>query len=122
MATSGHVDTFTRDNLPPRAQWPEFRFDLPELQYPERMNCAGVLLDDMVVAGHSGRVALRMSIASLRTTTADIDSTFATLAAVGGRLGRGIASNTPTPGAATSAPKRRREARLAREPNPHGSV
>ncbi len=43
-----HVDTFARDNLPPRDQWPEFRFDLPELQYPERMNCAGVLLDDMV--------------------------------------------------------------------------
>ena len=36
---SGHVDTFARDNLPPREQWPEFKFDLPELQYPERLNC-----------------------------------------------------------------------------------
>ena len=26
MAQSGHVDTFTRDNLPPREQWPEFKF------------------------------------------------------------------------------------------------
>ena len=32
-ATRGHIDTFARDNLPPRAQWPEFRFDLPELRY-----------------------------------------------------------------------------------------
>jgi len=55
---SAHVDTFARDNLPPREQWPEFRFDLPELQYPERMNCAAVLLDDMVRAGHGDRIAL----------------------------------------------------------------
>jgi 2-aminobenzoate-CoA ligase len=53
------VDTFARDNLPPREQWPEFRFDLPELQYPERMNCAAVLLDDMVRAGHGDRIAIR---------------------------------------------------------------
>ncbi|HEY6966155.1 MAG TPA: AMP-binding protein [Burkholderiales bacterium] len=56
---SAHVDSFARDNLPPREQWPEFRFDLPELQYPARMNCAAVLLDDMVEAGHGDRVALR---------------------------------------------------------------
>ncbi|HTP62589.1 MAG TPA: AMP-binding protein [Burkholderiales bacterium] len=56
---SAHVDRFARDNLPPREQWPEFRFDLPELQYPERMNCASVLLDDMVAAGHGGRIAIR---------------------------------------------------------------
>src|SRR5437667_305758 len=38
-AMTAHVDTFARDNLPPRAQWPDFRFELPELQYPDRMNC-----------------------------------------------------------------------------------
>ena len=59
MTPSAHADTFARDNLPPQSQWPEFRFDLPELQYPERMNCAGVLLDDMVVAGHGARIAIR---------------------------------------------------------------
>ena len=36
MAYTAHVDTFARDNLPPREQWPEFIFELPELQYPER--------------------------------------------------------------------------------------
>ena len=53
------VDSFARDNLPPREQWPEFRFDLPELQYPARLNCAAVLLDDMVQAGHGARIAIR---------------------------------------------------------------
>ena len=59
MVRSAHVDTFARDNLPPRSQWPEFRFDLPELQYPARMNCARVLLDDSVAAGHASRIAIR---------------------------------------------------------------
>jgi len=59
MSGTAHVDSFARDNLPPRAQWPEFRFQLPELQYPERMNCATVLLDDMVRQGHGDRIAIR---------------------------------------------------------------
>ncbi|MER5902826.1 AMP-binding protein [Streptomyces mirabilis] len=42
--TSAHVDTFARDHLPPREQWPELPFDLPELHYPERLNCAAELL------------------------------------------------------------------------------
>ncbi|MFF6878218.1 AMP-binding protein [Streptomyces sp. NPDC012474] len=41
---TAHVDTFARDHLPPRDQWPELRFDLPELHYPERLNCAAELL------------------------------------------------------------------------------
>jgi 2-aminobenzoate-CoA ligase len=55
MTASAHLDTFARDNLPPRAQWPQFRFDLPELQYPERMNCAVELLDRWVAAGAGDR-------------------------------------------------------------------
>jgi len=56
---TAHVDTFARDKLPPRSQWPELRFDLPELKYPARMNCAAVLLDDRVLAGDGDRIALR---------------------------------------------------------------
>ncbi|MFE1425468.1 AMP-binding protein [Streptomyces fungicidicus] len=41
---TAHVDTFARDHLPPPGQWPELRFDLPELRYPERLNCAAELL------------------------------------------------------------------------------
>ena len=29
MSYTAHLDSFARDNLPPSAQWPEFRFDLP---------------------------------------------------------------------------------------------
>jgi 2-aminobenzoate-CoA ligase len=31
LTPSAHVDTFARDKLPPFDQWPELRFDLPEL-------------------------------------------------------------------------------------------
>jgi 2-aminobenzoate-CoA ligase len=58
MTASAHLDTFARDNLPPRAQWPDFRFDLPELRYPERMNCAAELLDRWLAAGHGERPCL----------------------------------------------------------------
>ncbi|WSQ15722.1 AMP-binding protein [Streptomyces sp. NBC_01231] len=44
MNPSAHVDTFARDHLPPPDQWPELRFDLPELDYPDRLNCAADLL------------------------------------------------------------------------------
>ena len=37
-------DSFVRDRLPPPELLPEFRFDLPELQYPERLNAAVELL------------------------------------------------------------------------------
>ena len=57
MAQSGHVDTFTRDNLPPRDQWPEFKFDLPELQYPERLNCVTEFVDRWVPT-EGGRIAI----------------------------------------------------------------
>ena len=42
---TAHVDTFVRDRLPPREQQPDFLFDLPELQYPERLNAAVELID-----------------------------------------------------------------------------
>src|SRR5436190_4983562 len=59
MSYTAHLDTFTRDNLPPRAHWPELRFDLPELQYPVRLNCATELLDKPVTRGHGHRIVLR---------------------------------------------------------------
>jgi 2-aminobenzoate-CoA ligase len=52
LSDSAHLDTFCRDRLPPLDQWPEFRFDLPELNYPERLNCAAELLD--VTAARDG--------------------------------------------------------------------
>ncbi|HEY1178625.1 MAG TPA: AMP-binding protein [Phytomonospora sp.] len=48
MTPSAHVDTFARDNLPPVEQWPLMPYDLPELGYPDRLNCAAALLDATV--------------------------------------------------------------------------
>jgi 2-aminobenzoate-CoA ligase len=44
LGPSAHVDTFCRDSLPPPEQWPDLLFRLPELHYPQRLNCADVLL------------------------------------------------------------------------------
>lgn len=58
LSPSGHTDTFSRDNLPPVDQWPDLVFDLPELQYPERLNCAVALLDDTIAAHGADRPCL----------------------------------------------------------------
>jgi len=55
---TAHLDTFARDNLPPRAQWPDFLFELPQLKYPERMNCVVELLDRWAAAGGGNRPCL----------------------------------------------------------------
>ncbi|MBT2409441.1 AMP-binding protein [Streptomyces sp. ISL-12] len=51
---TAHVDTFARDRLPPPDQWPDLRFDLPELRYPDRLNAAAELLE-----GGAGRPVFR---------------------------------------------------------------
>src|SRR5262245_57321863 len=59
LSASAHVDTFCRDNLPSRDEWPEFDFTLPEVAYPERLNCAHVLLDGTAKAMGADRPCLR---------------------------------------------------------------
>jgi 2-aminobenzoate-CoA ligase len=59
LLPSAHVDTFCRDHLPPAEQWPELSFDLPELEYPERLNCATALLDDVAASHGADRPCLR---------------------------------------------------------------
>ena len=58
MIPSGHLDTFARDSLPPQEQWPDFLFDLPELRYPDRINCVVEMLDRWVESGHGHRPCL----------------------------------------------------------------
>src|ERR1700727_2611637 len=70
MIRSAHVDTFARDNLPAPEQWPQFLFKLPELNYPDRLNCVGAFVDDWVAAGEGSRDCLmspheRLSYADL---------------------------------------------------------
>ena len=59
MADTAHLDTFARDRLPPPEAQPEFLFELPALQFPERLNCATELLDRHVAEGRGERVCLR---------------------------------------------------------------
>ena len=58
MIRSGHIDTFARDNLPPQNEWPEFLFTLPELQYPDRVNCVTEFVDKWVTSGQGDRIAI----------------------------------------------------------------
>jgi 2-aminobenzoate-CoA ligase len=61
MVATAHVDTFVRDRLPPPDAQPEFLFELPELQYPERLNAAVELMrnpsDALAVINDAGRWA-----------------------------------------------------------------
>ncbi len=67
-AKTAHVDTFARDNLPPKSQWPEFLLERPEFRYPARMNCATELLDKMVSKGFGHRPVIRASDGSCTYT------------------------------------------------------
>src|SRR5580704_13506255 len=58
LTPSAHTDTFCRDHLPPADQWPVLEFTLPDLAYPDRLNCAQVLLADTIAAHGGGRPCL----------------------------------------------------------------
>ena len=58
-AATAHLDTFARDNLPPRELWPEIDLSgVPELAARARVNCGAELLDTRVAAGDGDRPAL----------------------------------------------------------------
>ncbi|MFE0088442.1 AMP-binding protein [Streptomyces sp. NPDC058991] len=59
LTPSAHHDTFARDHLPPPEQWPRLLFGLPELRYPERLNCGGELLDATIERHGADRPAFR---------------------------------------------------------------
>jgi len=64
-AYTAHIDTFAREHLPPRMLWPDITFSLPEVQYPERLNCARMLLDVALdVEGYGEKIALYSEQAS----------------------------------------------------------
>jgi len=62
---TGHVDTFVRDNLPPRDQWPELRFTLPELQFPAQYNASSIL--DRAIDNRFGTRAAVLTQSTTRT-------------------------------------------------------
>ncbi|KAB2920383.1 MAG: AMP-binding protein [Hyphomicrobiaceae bacterium] len=58
LGPSAHVDTFTRDKLPPADQWPDLLIDRLEFQYPDYLNAAVELTDRMVERGFGDHTAL----------------------------------------------------------------
>ena len=56
MADPSPFDSFARDNLPPREQWPDLL--LEDLHHPDQLNCVTALLDDRVAAGGGSRPCL----------------------------------------------------------------
>ncbi|MCB5181444.1 AMP-binding protein [Streptomyces antimicrobicus] len=59
LTPSAHVDTFARDHLPPPQAWPRLLCELPELAYPDRLNCGSELLDATVERFGPARPAFR---------------------------------------------------------------
>ncbi len=57
MIASGHIDTFSRDNLPPRDQWPDF-INLERFDFPDRLNATVALVDRHVEAGRGDHTAI----------------------------------------------------------------
>jgi 2-aminobenzoate-CoA ligase len=58
LGPSGHVDDFSRRNLPPFSQWPELILDRVEFQYPEYLNAGVELTDRLVEKGLGDNIAL----------------------------------------------------------------
>jgi 2-aminobenzoate-CoA ligase len=56
LGPTAHTDTFTRDNLPPQEEWPDFL--LEGFDYPEHLNAAVELTDRMVEKGFGDHTAL----------------------------------------------------------------
>ncbi len=65
LTPSAQTDRFVHDRLPPSAQWPEIRYDLPELQIPAQANLVDVLFDKAREAGHLNRPLLRSDALTL---------------------------------------------------------
>jgi 2-aminobenzoate-CoA ligase len=68
LTSSAHLDTFTRDGLPPLDQWPELLLGTPDTDVPrapgtprgpERLNCGAELLDRTAARLGDDRPALR---------------------------------------------------------------
>jgi len=59
LSPSAHVDSFTRDHLPPAREWPTIEFTTPELQYPDRLNAGTELIDVPIKTFGADRPALR---------------------------------------------------------------
>ena len=56
LGPTGHIDTFSRDHLPPEDQQPTFLLD--QFHYPDYLNVGVELTDKMVEQGFGDKIAL----------------------------------------------------------------
>src|SRR6218665_602694 len=56
---SAQTDRFVHERLPTPAQWPQLRYDLPELQLPDQLNLVEQLLDQAMQRPWADRPLLR---------------------------------------------------------------
>jgi 2-aminobenzoate-CoA ligase len=62
---SAQTDRFVHDRLPPRSQWPQLRYELPELQLGPQLNLVAELLDRAGEKGWGERPMLRSPAGTL---------------------------------------------------------
>ena len=55
---TGHVDNFTRENLPPRDQWPWLNQSFIDTNYTERLNASYELVDKTIAIVGPNKLAI----------------------------------------------------------------
>ncbi|HRN75936.1 AMP-binding protein [Ottowia sp.] len=70
-APSAQTDRFVHDRLPPRAQWPELRYDLPELRIAPQVNLVQQLFDQVRARGWIDRPLFRTAARTLSYAEAE---------------------------------------------------
>ena len=70
---SAQTDSFVRDRLPPKAQWPEFRYDLPEQQIQDQANVVTALFAKALAGGRADKPFLRAPSQTLSYAQADAE-------------------------------------------------
>ena len=70
---SAQIDRFVHDRLPPAAQLPMFRYDLPELQLPDQLNLVEELLDKAASKGFGDLPMLRSPTRTLSYAQAAVE-------------------------------------------------
>jgi 2-aminobenzoate-CoA ligase len=72
-APSAQTDRFVHDRLPPRDQWPDLRYDRPELQIPDAANLVATLLGGARARGWGERPLLRSPTRTLSYAQAEAE-------------------------------------------------
>lgn len=78
LLPSSHLDTFTRERLPPKEQWPLILLDPAELNYPDTLNAAVELVDKHVREGKGQRIAMH-GVTHIDTLSGEFSWTYAEL-------------------------------------------